>query len=233
MARTVTVSEIENMVRLRADLDGDFVTSGEFIQLISSAYTELYDMLVRAGLYPAEATQTITSTGASAYNLNNDFYAAISVTRQLSGKYATLNEIQVLERDQYRSIGGGVGLGYRLKRDATGVDQIEILPTPASGQVYEVLYVPMPAKLTSGSATIDGISGWEELITAIVVRRVRMREEASTSDIDREIAELRARIEEMAENRRIGQTLSIARVRSGSIVDGTGRRLASEDDWWW
>lgn len=232
MARTTTVGTIRTMCRLRGDVEGDFVTDAEYITLISSAYTELYDILVRAGLYPMEDTQTIVSTGVAEYALNTSFYGCIMVDRANGNQWITLDEAQVLERNRYGNSGGSFAIAYRLKRNAAGADTIEFLPTPATGQTFRVLFVPAPVNLVAATDVIDGISGWEEFIVALVVKRVKIREEDDTSAVEREIAQLMGRIEEASENRRLAQTLHIARV-GDRYVDADGLIMRTADDWWW
>jgi hypothetical protein len=221
MARTRTVEDIIALARLQGDMENtDFVTSAEYISLVDLAHTELYDILVRAGMFPREDVDSITSTGVAEYVLNTDFYGCILVERQVqTGRYRTLKEIQPSERNNYSDYAGSHTVAYRLKKNASGADAIEFFPAPATGVVFRVHYVPVPTRLTATADTINGISGWEKYLVDLVVEMVKIREEDDTAAIARAVERTKARIEEAVENLRLGEATTIARTRDAHDND--------------
>jgi hypothetical protein len=218
MARTFTLLQLRTKARERSDMvNSSFVTDSELNGYISASYTELYDLLVQSGLiYFTPTTQTITGTGAETYALPGGYYGTIRVDRQSGSDYFPLTEYMITERHSFENSSG----------DATVYSpqgsNISLLPAP-SGGTYRHIYIPAPADLTSDSDTVDGVSGWEEFIIVDTAKKMLQKEESSTATIERDLERIRARIEEMVQNRAWSTPRRVVDVRGAASGPG---------DWW-
>lgn len=211
MARTFALSTLRTAVRRRADVENStFLTDAEINTYISASYCELYDLLIKSGLNYQRSTQTPTIVaGTQSYALPADYYGTIGVDYQLdSTQWVTLPEIMVHERNYLPVSGGSRSLAYEI----AGSNLI-LYPAPASAsQVYRHLYIPAPADLTSDGTTIDGVSGWEELVIVDAAIKCLSKEESDTNHLERERARLTGRIEEAALNRAWSTARRVSRV---------------------
>ncbi len=218
MARTFTLAQLRTKARERSDMvNSSFVTDSELNGYISASYAELYDLLVQSGLiYFTPTTQTITGSGSETYALPADYYGTIRVDRLSGSDYLPLTEYMIMERHSFENSSG----------DATVYSpqgsNISLLPAP-SGGTYRHIYIPAPSNLSSDSDTVDGVSGWEEFIVVDAAKKMLQKEESSTAAIERDLERIRARIEEMVQNRAWSTPRRVVDVR------GAGSRPG---DWW-
>ena len=91
-------------------------------------------------------------------------------------------------------------LGQSYSYDLLGT-QVKVLPVPNESRTFRITYVPVAAELTSSLQTIDGVNGFEELITLYALRRCQSREGVSTSTTDGEIGRQEQRINTMRDSR--------------------------------
>jgi len=83
-------------------------------------------------------------------------------------------------------------------------------------------YLPVAPLLVSDSDTFDGVSGYEELITALAWRRCLVRQDLDPGTMDREIARLTARIESAADGRDVEPFALDGRGITGGYYDDDG-----------
>ena len=220
MARTFTVLQIITRARERADMvNSTFITDSELKGYLSASYTELYDLLWQSGLiYFTPGTHTVVSDGNENYALPSDYYGTIRVDRKSGDDYFPLEEYMIMERHKYENSSGDA-ISYSSQGS-----NLSLLPAP-SGSTYRHMYIPAPADLTSAAdgITIDGVSGWEEVIVVDMARKMRQKEESDTRPLERDLARLKVRIEEMAQNRAWSTPRRITDVNDG---------MSSETDWW-
>lgn len=221
MARTFTLSELRTKVRERCDMQNtEFVSDSELSGYISASYTWLYDLLVRKGLRYFESTQTITADGSASYALPSDYYGTIAVDYQYgTNDWWEVPEYMIQERNNFNYYSNDVARGYSIVGD-----YIKLLPAQSSG-TYRHLYVPAPDDLSSDSDTVDGVSGWEELVVLDAAIKCLRKEESDTKGLERDLARLEARIEEAAENRALASPRRVADVytRYDDWYQGRGR----------
>lgn len=151
MARTFTVSELLTRARQRTEQeDSGFVSDTELKAILSTAYGELYSMLVESGMRYFESSDTITADGSTSYALPSDHLSTLLVERELSsgGRRVALDEAMVQERTRWR---GKAGDAYVY---ALAGSSIELYPTPSSGTYYHI-YVPQPTDLSDASDATD------------------------------------------------------------------------------
>ena len=103
---------------------------------------------------------------------------------------------------------------YRLAGNPEDLDtpvgqQIELRPTPNAVWTLRMDYIPVYRQTPDDDATLavfDGINGWDDWVSLHVARKLLRKEESSVSDIDAEIAEARARIQDSAPTRDAGRS---------------------------
>lgn len=222
MATTMTLAQLMTAVRQRADmvtsgytpaLTGDdfFVTEPELISYINQSYFELYDLLVSAfgNNYYVQTPYQFTTDGVNEqFALPADFYKLLGCDLSLSGgtpgSWLSVKHFEFADRNRYsvpnfQAFYGVTNLRYRLNGT-----NLWLTPTPASGQVMQIWYVPRMTQLTALAGTADGISGWTEYIICDAAMKCLQKEESDVSVLMAEKQALKIRIEAMAENRDAG-----------------------------
>jgi hypothetical protein len=211
---------------------------------------ELYDLLVTADeeyyvATPAQFTaqgnqnQTylfplpdgVTSfyngiTGASGY-IAPPFYKLKGVDLGLqtaNNAWVTINKFVFADRNNFvypntaSTIYGVFNLQYRLVGS-----NIEFIPTPSSGQVIRLWYVPRLTQLLADTdITTTGISGWLQYVIIRAAKYALDKEESDTTKLDEELAFLKTRIEETSVNRDQGQPDRVTDIRKNGYGGGFG-----------
>lgn len=168
MSRTVTLLQLRTRSLRRADMaTTGFVTASEVNDLINDEWPEVHRLLVQEG--PPDwfsSTASITTTaGTIAYALPADCY-------QPTCLYA-LNT-------------------NGPPRPILPSSDFAIAGMVAPQAVYSLTleYVPAPTVLANDGDTIDGIAGFDALVTARVARRLFAKAKKDTSQIEGEIGQL-------------------------------------------
>lgn len=220
--RLITLQELITESRQRADKEGSgFVQNTELIGYINKSATKLYDLLVGAygNDYYAETVALPTINNQQYYDLPANFYKLIGLDYMIGPTEAlTLKPYQFNERNRFRigtywnAITGVAGPRYHITQN-----QISFLPIPDGVYNLEMHYVPVCPKMVDLTDTFDGINGWEEYIILDAARKMLQKEETDTTGLEKEIAAIVGRINQMAENRDAGQSFRVTDVRN---VDG-------------
>ena len=231
MARTFTLDELATRVRERADMEFDnFISEAEMYRFIDASYTELYDHLLKAD--PTRYQQEVTFTvgpNSPTYSLPTNYYGTLNVLIEgLNGSteyYTPVERIQPGELHKWPRTETGSSLYYSYtRRPAFGfrfrtiidvgsglyTEVMEILPLPSTTRTFLHVYAHAPRELTLGTDIVDGVSGWEEYIVLDAAIKCLAKEESSTTSLENQLAKMRARIDEMAENRTLDEAGRIA-----------------------
>ncbi len=231
MSRTVTGGTLLTACRRRSDTENDtHIADAEIYEYMSNWLAELHELLIGSGLAYAEKTKTIVSTGANKYPLGSDVLSIIRVDHVASADdVRPVVEIDVRDIHRVSRTHQERALFFRHVQD-----NLHLYPPPLSGQVYEVIYWPVAATLTTMTDVVDGISGWEDFIVTgavmdILAKQSRL-EEWGVQDkrMNDRATGLRARIQKAALQRGMGQTRSLIQ-RSPQAEDF----LQWEDELWW
>lgn len=160
MARTFTLGTLVTRCKERTDLENStHIDDSEWKGYISTAFAQLYSILVESGMRYYESTQTISSAsltpsdiGGGVISLPSDFLSTVGVDYvPTGGMREALYELMVQERNVYSGVTGAANAeAYCL---AGG--NLVLLPLPPSGQTYKHIYVPQP---TDYSSSADGTS---------------------------------------------------------------------------
>lgn len=182
MARSVLLSTIADRARYMADQrsGSNFTSDAEMLSIINDNYTELYDILVEANENYYVTTTTIALTaGTSSYALAADFYKIIGVDFAVSGSsYVTLKPYMEAERNQSLTTSTAIPTG-----------------------TVRIRYVPAPTTFTALSQSVDGIAGWDRLLTLMVAMEMLDAEESDTKNLQAKYARTLDRIQSMSQNR--------------------------------
>lgn len=230
----------------RADrVNSNFVTTSEWNFFIDQAMYELYDLLIdvyedyfmapRARfsvignqfIYPLP-NGLLTYQGVDNANfIAAPFYKLLGVDLALSNAqnaFVTVSKYNFIDRNNYvypnsnSTIYGVFNLQYRMMGT-----NIEFIPTPTSGQVIQLDYIPrLPALLKDTDITTIGFSGWLQYVIIRAAKYALDKEESDTMKLDEELAYLKGRIESSANNRDAGQPDKVSDVRRGTNYGGNG-----------
>ena len=227
----------------------DFVTQSEWNAMLRLSCYELYDLLLASydDLY-SNASVTISTNGSlSGYplpdgcsNYLGGVYGGTSGTPapalyKLAGVDLSVNQSPVnparitvkkydfIERNDFvypnsnSSIYGVSNMRYRMMGP-----NISFVPNPSSGQSVILWYAPkLTGLLADTDITTIGFSGWLRYVIVRASKYALDKEEGSdTSKQDAELLFLKTRIEQMAQNRDIGQADTISATRQDSIWGG-------------
>lgn len=195
MTRSVTLQSIATRARIHADMRASaFVDDSEMLDLINEAYPELYDELVSAyeNYYAVTATITI-APGTASYAMPADMYKLLAVDFQVAnGSYVTLFPYTEGERN-------------------TAVNSNTSIP---SGTI-RLRYVPAPQIFTSLSQSVDGVSGWDRLLSLLVAIDMLDAEESDSSAQTRKYARTLDRVRSMSVVRDAGQPTRVVDMTIG------------------
>jgi hypothetical protein len=183
----VILSDLRTQAKQRADMvNSDFVTTSEWNTYLSSAYKELYDVLVGAygnDYFAVFGTPQTTDGTNNLYALPVDFYKLLGVDQFIGGRWVNVPPFSVTERNRVSSFAG---------------------QPPSSGIQFRVIYIPRPAALVNDGDVVDGVAGWEEYIVVRAAIKALVKEESDPSALAQELILLKTRIESMAEDRDAG-----------------------------
>ena len=207
MARTFTVSELITLIRERSNTErSNFVTDEEVIRLIDQAYTKLYDLIVSKFENYYIDEYSFTTDGINQfYDLPTNFYKMVGLDQLQntsgSGDNAlTVRPFNFNERNRYNNILFAVTAAAFYRYLIQG-SKIKILPQPDSGIQFKMWFVPAPVKITLAAQEIDGIAGWEEVVTLTAAIQIMNKQELDASALKREQAEAMERVITMATER--------------------------------
>lgn len=228
MATTMTLDELDLAVRQRADMvNSTFISASEMTSYINQSYFELYDLLVSKygdNYFAAPPYQFTTNGTDNFYNLPADFYKMLGLDLSLApgnnDSWVTLKPFNFIERNRYsvpnfQSFYGVTNMRYRIQGN-----QVWLTPTPQAGQVLQLWYVPRMTTLSTGTDTVQGVSGWTEYIICDAAMKCLQKEESDVTVVMAQKQALIQRIEAMAENRDAGSPATVGDSRSS--FDGGG-----------
>lgn len=179
MARTVSLLELRTWARELSDTESDTnVTDDELTALANRHHMEVFDRLVDAGPadYYASSTSISVTSGTAEYALPAAFRSLVAVlVRESSDERRHLLPMREMARGSYKA------------------------PTGSSTVILE--YIGVPDNLEEDGDTLDGVSGWEELIANLMARDVMIKREADPGAVMANIARLEARINSRSRQR--------------------------------
>jgi hypothetical protein len=206
VARAVTLTNLRTWVRQLSDTENDdTVTDAELTALANRHYPEVYDLLIEAGppeFYASSTTVSVTA-GTIAYALAADFRALLGVyVHESSDERRPLMPMPEGARVQFKA--------------------------PSQSVTVTLEYIPAASTLSSGSDTVDGVSGWEELIVCRMARDVMTKLEKDPSIVMATAASYEQRIKNRSKNRDRGQPRRITDLDEAFVTAPWGWTGASK-----
>lgn len=202
MARTFKVGELVTLAQQYSDQENsDFISQAEWRGYLSSGYAVLHSILVESGARCFEDTDLYT-TGSDPWLLPEDFLSYIGVDYlqdgTLTGRRWSLREFMAQERNLYAGVSGsGYASGFYISNK-----DITLQPTPGTGQVYALVYVPQPVKLTDDDTVVDVVTpDGEQFLLWYATFMARDKEDSDVRSALRERREAEVRLREWAVNR--------------------------------
>lgn len=199
MARNIQLGTLVDRCKKRADMENQsLISDTEWKEYISEQYEELYAIIADAGYAKFDTEDTISTDGSTSYALPSDHLATVGVDYVVDndGHRRTLVELMAQERNIFRGDSAQEAIAWRF----TG-ENIELLPTPPSGQTYKHVYVPQPPDLSSAidSTDVDMVttSGLRFVIWGVTVMALS-KEQSDTREAFAERERARSRVEEWA-----------------------------------
>lgn len=180
MPALVTLGQLRAGAQRLSDTQNDpNVAPADWVALANTHVSDLWDRLVSAGPadYYASTTQITTVTGVIVYALPQDF-------RNLTAVFARGPSVD--DRRAVLAMPEGTRASFKAPTDAVTLD---------------VEYLPTAPTLVNDGDTIDGISGWAELVVNLMARDVMIKRESITQDVLNNIARLEARIVQRSRQR--------------------------------
>ena len=243
----------------RADrVNSNFVTTEEWGNYINQSQYELYDLLTTVYEdYNIATPISFTSDGITfnyplpdgvltyTNGLTNQpgfvapsFYKLMGVDLALNNvnnAYVTINKYNFIDRNRYvypntsSTLYGVFNCQYRLFGN-----NIQFIPTPTSGQVFRIWYIPRLTELIQDKdVTTIGISGWIEYVIVKAAYYALTKEESDTSALVMQLQALNDRIQSSASNRDAGQPDTISDTRNGSSYPwGSGSGFNGSSGGW-
>lgn len=164
-----TRAQLRTSTRVAADQDNStFPTDVALNDILDRAAKAVWRLMVRAGWKPDRTTQTITATGATAYNLSTDISVVHSVAYLGSSGPSTfrslLRRVKPEELQDLLSLSNtGQAVAYDLIGGGTSTMSLELYPVPSSG-IYEVRYTKRFLGFASDADNWYGPDGSDEVV---------------------------------------------------------------------
>lgn len=229
MARPFKVSELLTRAKYAADMEGQsFISDAEWKTYLSTAYAELFSILVESGWRYFESEHQITSDGVNhSYLMPDAFLTLIGVDYQVnanSGERRPLQPLMVQQRNDFTGVGGSAeSVCYAMIGD-----KVRLYPKPKSGQVYHLVYVPQPSDLSSSAdnTVVDVVTpDGEAFLLWHMAFRALSKEESDTRDARGEREAARERVYSWAALRAINEPHRV------TVQQNTGYPIDPGDYW--
>jgi uncharacterized protein YqgV (UPF0045/DUF77 family) len=202
-------------------VNSTFVSDAEVLSYLSASYCWLYDLLVSKGLSYYETSADYSTAGAHSVSAPASMYGVTGVyVKHSDNNWSRLAPIGPAEVRVYDSIATTYPTHYRVVGQNATTESVMLYPWPAACTV-RVYYIPVAGQSQSASDSVNGVSGWEELIVIDTAIKMLQKEESSTTALERERDRLLERIDEAAENRIFADSARIADVDTVQPAEGS------------
>ena len=201
---SMTLAQLRTEARFRANMENSkFVEDAELTSYINSAIAELHDLLISC--YSNDYyinTYLFNTVGNTAdYALPADFYQLRGVDVKLNaGEFFTINKFNFNERNRNTDLNWGLIGGPSLRYRLVG-NNLRFNPTPDGAYQVRLWYIPVATKLVADSDTLADLNQYYEYVVVQAAIMMLQKEESDVSVLAALKADLRNRIQSMAQNR--------------------------------
>lgn len=211
---TITLAELRLRSRQKADRENSqFVEDEELDFMINSSAAELHDLLVMANSadYSVSSYDFTTVSGTESYALPVDMYKLKGVDAFIIGNDLpfTLRPFNFNERNRNNLTTWGrltvPAIRYRILGD-----NLVFSPVPDAATPIKIWYTPLAPKLVADTDTLRDLNQFSEYVIVDVAIKYLQKEESDVTLLMQQKADLKRRIEVMANNRDEGHGETIS-----------------------
>lgn len=203
MARTRTLAQLRDEVRIRADVESlaDRHPDDELTRFINQSCQALREIVSLAGHEYYRKTSSVNTTAGQGYvAYPSDAVSVLGVDCTVQGRTYNLTPYMRHERNRFDdvTVDGGYPQQFRVSQNTGTTPVLEIIPEPQGVYPLVIYYVPILTALSLDADTFDGVAGWEEWVVLDSAVKVLTKEGAGP-EIGVLMAE-RDRVEERIRN---------------------------------
>ena len=209
MAKLTTLTQLIDRIRFQGDFENSRVMSDARItEVINASIEGLWDLMLdaRPDNY---ISRIVTSTGAGVETLAlpSDFYRLCQIEINDGSRWLVMRPHNLSEAWRYQNAPATAArITYRIQG---GV--IYFAPIPTASYQLRVYYFPPASDLVAGSDTLDGVNGYDDLVIAQTVAKLRGgREGMDSSWWDREAARMESDIRKHASPLDVGEPFALS-----------------------
>lgn len=210
---SISLSDLRLRSRQKADRENsNFIEDEELNFMINGSVAELHDLLVSANSadYSISEYPFNTVANTDTYTLPEDFYKLKGVDAQItSDKWYSMRPFNFNERNRNNDVTWGLINGPNIRYRLLG-DNIKFSPAPEANYPIKLWYTPVAPKLVNDNDTLKDLNFYSDYVIVDVAIKYLQKEESDVSVLMQQKAELKRRIEIMANNRDEGQPESVS-----------------------
>lgn len=216
MAQTMTLLQLRTAVRQQADMvNSQFVSDAELNGYINQSIYELWDLLIENDQDFGVTSTTFTIATGNTQSLPADFYKfkGLDDLTSDSNSPLTVRKFSFNERNSYSLSGLPFYRGafsdvyYRV----VGSSLLFEPPERAPG-TYKLWYIVVPTALALDADTFDGVNGWHQYIIYDSSIKCLVKEESSTTVLEKLKEEQKLRIMKASSTRDNAQGEKVTRI---------------------
>jgi hypothetical protein len=210
---SITLVDLRLRSRQKADRENsNFIEDDELDFMINGSVAELHDLLVGSNSadYSIEEHPFTTVANTDSYVLPANFYKLKGVDAQItSDKWYSMRPFNFNERNRNNDVTWGLINGPNIRYRLLG-DNIKFSPAPEAAYDIRLWYTPTAPKLVLDTDTLKDLNFYADYVIVDVAIKYLQKEESDVSVLMQQKAELKRRIEIMANNRDEGQPESVS-----------------------
>jgi hypothetical protein len=209
----ITLLQLRTQSRQRADMEtSDFITDSELNNYINSSIAELHDLLVSAygSDYFLSDYSFNTVSGTADYALPSTFYKLKGVDVRINNSsWCSVRPFNFNERNRDQDVSWGMSLGPSVRYRLMG-SNIKFSPIPDAAYQTRLWYVPKATTLVADGDSFDDLNQYAEYVIVDAAIKMLQKEEKDVNVLMAQKMALKKRLEQMSENRDVGQPASIS-----------------------
>ncbi len=234
MGNSTTLLQMRTRVRERADMQNtEFVSDSEVNNYVNDGLSELNDLFItKYEEYVVSSVGPLNlSAGQESYNISADFgifnfMKILGIDLNTGGRVIPMKRFMFSERDYWTIPNAPWNISVVPYRYSVRGEEIFFFPKSGVAGTITIWYIPQYCKMETDTDTICNFlpylnNGWEEYAVITAAIKCLQKEESDTMPLMQEKAIQLKRIEDVAQNRDVGEPGRITFVNGGHT------------EWWW
>ncbi len=234
MGNSTTLLQMRTRVRERADMQNtEFVSDSEVNNYVNDGLSELNDLFItKYEEYVVSSVGPLNlSAGQESYNISADFgifnfMKILGIDLNTGGRVIPMKRFMFSERDYWTIPNAPWNISVVPYRYSVRGEEIFFFPKSGVAGTITIWYIPQYCKMETDTDTICNFlpylnNGWEEYAVITAAIKCLQKEESDTMPLMQEKAIQLKRIEDVAQNRDVGDPGRITFVNGGHT------------EWWW